>query len=546
MSQSGDEIYMRNKSFSRGFSRGFLRGSLRGFWKRPQAVLCSVALASALGGVGFASATHLEHLHALALKLASPEEGPSQTGFAPVVKKVLPAVVNISSSKIAKVPTEFEQIPQLPDDPLFRQFFGNNFDGQGDGQDGNGQFGNRQFGNRQFRGQGQIPEQRETGVGSGVILTPDGYIVTNNHVVDGASTVTVTLSDKREFKAKVIGTDAKSDIAVIKIDAGSLPCITVADSSKVQVGDYALAVGDPFGVGQTVTMGIVSATGRSHLGIEDYENFIQTDAPINPGNSGGALVNDRGELIGINTAIIAHGSEGNQGIGFAIPANMARSVMEQIVDHGKVTRAYLGILPQDVTPDLAKQFGEKEARGALVADVSAGSPAEKSGLQRGDIILDVNGKPVTDSNDLRMTISMMAPDSDANLKVLRNGSDKDISVKLSTMPAELGAKNRSGDNSEEDGNGSASSALSGVSVENLDAQAANELGLSPNTKGVVVTKVDPSSEAAEAGLRRGDVIQEVNRQPVRNTAEFERAMHGSNGKPLLLVNRNGSTMFLTA
>jgi serine protease Do len=533
---------MRNESFLRGFSRGF--------WKRPQAVLCSLALASALGGVGYASATHLEHIHALALKLANPEEGPSQTGFAPVVKKVLPAVVNISSSKIAKVPTEFQQTPQLPDDQLFRQFFGNNFDNQfGEGPDngqgnGNGQFGNR--GNRQFRGQRQVPEQRETGVGSGVILTQDGYIVTNNHVVDGASSVTVTLSDKREFKAKVIGTDAKSDIAVIKIDAGSLPCITVADSSKVQVGDYALAVGDPFGVGQTVTMGIVSATGRSHLGIEDYENFIQTDAPINPGNSGGALVNDRGELIGINTAIIAHGSEGNQGIGFAIPANMARSVMEQIVDHGKVTRAYLGILPQDVTPDLAKQFGEKEARGALVAEVTASSPAEKSGLQRGDIVLDVNGKPVTDSNDLRMTISMMAPDSDADLKVLRNGSDKDISVKLSAMPAELGAKNNSGDNSEENGNGSASSALSGVSVENLDAQAANELGLSPNTKGVVVTKVDPSSEAAEAGLRRGDVIQEANRQPVTNTAEFERAMHSSNDKPLLLVNRNGSTMYLTA
>jgi len=535
---------MRNQNFSRGF------------WKRPQAVLCSLALASALGGVGYASATHIEHIHALALRLANPDEGPSQTGFAPVVRKVLPAVVNISSSKIAKVPTEFRQMPQLPDDQLFRQFFGNGFENQfGEGPDngqgndqgsGNGQFRSPQFRNRQFRGQPQIPEQRETGVGSGVIMTQDGYIVTNNHVVDGASSVTVTLSDKREFKAKVVGTDAKSDIAVIKIDASSLPCITVADSSKVQVGDYALAVGDPFGVGQTVTMGIVSATGRSHLGIEDYEDFIQTDAPINPGNSGGALVNDRGELIGINTAIIAHGSEGNQGIGFAIPANMARNVMEQIVDHGKVTRAYLGILPQDVTPDLAKQFGEKEARGALVADVSAGSPAEKGGLERGDIILDVNGKPVTDSNDLRMTISMMAPDSDANLKVLRSGSDKDISVKLSTMPAELGAKNNSGDDSEENGNGSASSALSGVAIQNLDAQAANQLGLLPNTKGVVVTKVDPSSDAAEAGLRQGDVIQEVNRQPVRNTAEFERAMHSSNGKPLLLVNRNGSTMYLTA
>jgi Do/DeqQ family serine protease len=488
------------------------------FWKRPKAVVCSLALVAALGGVGYASATHLEHLHdALALKMASPDEGYSQTGFAPVVKKVLPTVVNIASSKVSKVPTEF--FGQLPDDPMFRQFFGDDS-------------------NRRFRTPRQAPEQREKGLGSGVVMTQDGYIVTNNHVVEGATDVTVTLADKREFKAKVIGTDPKSDIAVIKIDATNLSPITIADSSKVQVGDYALAVGDPFGVGQTVTMGIVSATGRSHLGIEAYEDFIQTDAPINPGNSGGALINDRGELIGINTAIIAHGSEGNQGIGFAIPANMARNVMQQIVEHGKVTRAYLGIVPQDVTPDIAKQFGEKEARGALVADVSAGSPAQKSGLERGDIILDVNGKPVADSNELRMTISMMAPDSDAKLKVLRNGSEREIAVKLDTMPTEQASK------SEDKSDGSANSALSGVSVDNLDAQSANDLGLAPNTKGVVVTNVDPSSEAAEAGLRRGDVIQEVNRQPVKNTSDFERAMHSSKDKALLLVDRNGSTMYL--
>ncbi len=491
------------------------------FWKRPKAAVCSLTLVAALGGVGYASATHLEHLHdALALKMASPDEGYSQTGFAPVVKKVLPTVVNISSSKVSKVPTEF--FGQLPDDPMFRQFFGDDS-------------------NRRFRTPRQAPEQREKGLGSGVVMTQDGYIVTNNHVVDGATDVTVTLADKREFKAKVIGTDPKSDIAVIKIDATNLSPITIADSSKVQVGDYALAVGDPFGVGQTVTMGIVSATGRSHLGIEAYEDFIQTDAPINPGNSGGALVNDRGELIGINTAIIAHGSEGNQGIGFAIPANMARNVMQQIVEHGKVTRAYLGIVPQDVTPDIAKQFGEKEARGALVADVSAGSPAQKSGLERGDIILDVNGKPVADSNELRMTISMMAPDSDAKLKVLRNGSEREIAVKLGPMPTEEASAK-----SEDKSDGSASSALSGVSVDNLDAQSASDLGLSPNTKGVVVTNVDPSSEAAEAGLRRGDVIQEVNRQPIKNMSDFERAMRTSKDKHLLLVNRNGSTMFLTA
>jgi serine protease Do len=489
------------------------------FWKRPQVVIASLLLASALGGVGYASAARFEQLHAsLALKMANPSEGSDQMGFAPVVKKVLPAVVNIASSKISKVPAGFEQVP---DDP-FRQFFGN----------GSG---------RRFNGPSQAPEQREQGLGSGVVMTPDGYILTNNHVVDGATDVTVTLSDKRELKAQVIGTDAKSDIAVVKIDATNLPTITVADSSKVQVGDYALAIGDPFGVGQTVTMGIVSATGRSNLGIEAYEDFIQTDAPINPGNSGGALVNDRGELVGINTAIISHGSEGSQGIGFAIPANMACDVMQQIVQNGKVTRAYLGVLTQDLTPEVAKAFGEKTPNGALVANVSADSPAQKSGLERGDIIVDVSGKPVADSNALRMTISMMSPGSNVNLKLLRNGSERDVTATLGTMPTEQAAAKP-----EDNGNRSGSSALSGVSVENLNAESASDLGVSPNTKGVVVTNVDPASEAAEAGLRRGDIIQEVNRHPVRNTSEFEQALHSSKDKPLLLVNRDGSTMYLAA
>ncbi len=487
------------------------------FWKRPQAVLLAAALALGVAGVGFATASRIESLHsALALKMANPDEGPSRTGFAPVVKKVLPAVVNVSSSKVSKIPAQF--FGEMPDDPLFQKFFGNGS-------------------NRQFRVPRQAPEQREQGVGSGIIMTPNGYILTNNHVVEGATDVTVTLSDKRDFKAKVVGTDPKSDIAVLKIDAANLPCITVGDSSKVQVGDYALAVGDPFGVGQTVTMGIVSATGRTHLGIEDYENFIQTDAPINPGNSGGALVNDRGELIGVNTAIIAHGSEGNQGIGFAIPANMASEVMQQIVKNGKVTRAYLGIVPQDVTPSMAKAFGEKEARGALVGDVSADSPASQSGLEKGDIILDVNGKPVEDANDLRMKISMMSPDAAVNLKVFRNGAEREVAVKLGELPTTEAAVQRQGDNPH-------SSALAGVSVGDLDAGSAHDLGFPPDTQGVVVTSVSPSSEAAQAGLRRGDVIQEVNRRPVKNTSEFERAVRGSKEQPLLLVNRNGSTMYL--
>ncbi len=485
------------------------------FWRRSQAVVLAVALASGLGVVGFA-AGHIGGANPPAiLKLANPDEGPSRTGFAPVVKKVLPAVVNISSTKISKIPTQFEG-NGVPDDPLFRQFFGNS--------------------NPQFSVPREAPQQREEGLGSGVIMTPNGYIVTNNHVVDGATSVRVTLSDKREFAAKVIATDPKSDIAVVKIDASNLPCITVGDSSKIQVGDYALAVGDPFGVGKTVTMGIVSATGRSHLGIEDYEDFIQTDAPINPGNSGGALVNDRGELIGINTAIIAHGSSGNQGIGFAIPVNMVRNVMDQLIQHGKVTRAYLGIVPQDVTPAMAKAFGENEVNGALVGDVSPNSPAARSGLEKGDIILDVNGKPVADSNDLRMTISMMQPDASVNLRVFRNGGERNVNVQLGELPTTTASLNPQGEHK--------SSALSGVSVDNLDAQSAHDLGLPANTPGVVVTNVDPSSAAADAGLQRGDVIQQVNRKSVTNTSDFEQAIGSSKGSTLLLVNRNGSTLYL--
>ncbi|HTP34323.1 MAG TPA: DegQ family serine endoprotease [Candidatus Acidoferrales bacterium] len=485
----------------------------RDFWRRPKAIVAAAALVVGLGGVGLAAAEHLASQHpALALNVASQDEAPSRTGFAPVVKKALPSVVSISSSKVTKMPTGFQQ---MPDDPFFRQFFGRDF-------------------NRQFR---EAPEQREHALGSGVIMTSDGYIVTNNHVVDGATDVSVTLGDKREYKAKVVGTDPKSDIAVLKIDAAGLPAITIADSSKVQVGDYALAIGNPFGVGQTVTMGIVSATGRSHLGIEEYEDFIQTDAPINPGNSGGALVNDRGHLIGINTAIIAHGSEGNQGIGFAVPANMARNVMEQIVKNGKVTRAYLGIIPQDLTPAIARAFGDKEMRGALVGDVSADSPAQKAGLQKGDIILSVNGKPVADSNDLRMTISMMAPDSNVNLKVFRNGGEREMAVKLGELPTTQAAVERHNSDGSK-------SALSGVSVEDLDAQTARDLGIPANSPGVVVTNVSPASAAAEAGLRRGDVIQEVNRKPVKNTSDFERAMSASKEETLLLVNRKGSTLYL--
>src|ERR1700736_5842774 len=354
------------------------------FWDKPKAVVLGMILL--VGGAGFGVARASQalfsgHMHA-SMKFADPAEGPSKTGFAPVVKAVLPDVVNISTSKVVRA--EAQQLPEgMFNDPFFRQFFGN--DGQG-------------FNNRQ---QNQNPRsQREERLGSGVIVSPDGYILTNNYVIEGATDVKVTLSNKKQLQAKVIGADPKTDVAVLKIEGSGYPAITIGDSSKVQVGDYALAVGDPFGVGQTVTMGIVSAMNRGNLGIEDYEDFIQTDAPINPGNSGGALINDRGELIGINTAILSHGSGGNEGIGFAIPAKLAQGVMNQILDHGKVTRGYLGIVVQPISPAMAKALGQgDQAKGALVGDVSAKGPAQASGVERGDIILEVNGQPVGDANE---------------------------------------------------------------------------------------------------------------------------------------------------
>ena len=348
--------------------------------RKGLAVACALLIGGGLGAAhaAFESTAHIN------LKLADPNEAPSRITMAPAAKTAMPAVVKISASKLVK-PAAM-QVPEGMD-PMFRQFFGNG---------GGGNF--------------ESPRaHREGGLGSGVVVSADGYILTNNHVVDSATDVKVTLPDRREFKAKVIGTDPKTDIAVLKIDASNLPVITVGNSAKLQVGDAVLAIGNPYGVGQTVTMGIVSATGRANLGIEDYEDFIQTDASINPGNSGGALVNDRGELVGINTAILAGGSGGNQGIGFAVPVNLVRQVMNQIVTHGGVTRSYLGVTVQEVTPAIAKAIGLNAPNGALVSEVSPDSPAQKAGIKQGDVITEINGTPIVESNQLRMTVSMMNP-----------------------------------------------------------------------------------------------------------------------------------------
>jgi len=383
-------------------------------------------------------------------------------------------------------------------------------------------------------------DRREHALGSGVIISPEGYILTNNHVIDKATEVTVTLADKREFKARVVGTDSHTDIAVLKIDGSNFPTVTLGDSTKVEVGDIVLAVGDPFGVGQTVTSGIVSATGRGGLGIEEVEDFIQTDAPINPGNSGGALVDDEGHLIGINTAILAGNSGGNQGIGFAVPISIARHDLDQILKNGHVDRGYLGILPQDVTPAMAKAF-HTNVTGALVGDVTKDSPASRAGLQQGDIILTVNGETINDANQLRLKIGTLDPSSRVELKVLRDGKPMQIAVQLASFPTteERASVGKGSGNSTE-------AVLDGVSVSNITRDVANELKLDANTKGVVVENVGQASAAAEAGLKEGDVIQQVNHRAVSNVGDFNMAVKAAakDSPILLLVNRQGQTMFM--
>jgi serine protease Do len=328
---------------------------------------------------------------------------------------------------------------------------------------------------------------------------------------------------------------SKTDIALLKVEGTNLPTLSFADSSQVQVGDIALAIGNPFGIGKTVTMGIISATGRGNLGIEDYEDFIQTDAAINPGNSGGALINTRGELIGINTAILSRAG-GNQGVGFAVPGNMARAVMNQLSKGGKVVRGYIGTSIQDVTPEVAKAFGLSEARGALIGDVTTGGPAAKAGIVKGDVITALNGQPVVDNRELRLKISQMAPGTPVKLKLFRDGKERETTVTLGELPAEKQAAEV--EQSQE-------SSMEGISVEGLTPQIARQLELPASINGVLVSGVQEGSAAADAGLRRGDVIQEVNRKPVGSVAEFRQAlkMAGKNSV-LLLVNRGGQTSFV--
>lgn len=445
--------------------------------------------------------------------------GSFANGFAAVLKPALPAVVNIHTSKIVK-PKGNQMMPFF-NDPFFRQFFGD-------------------------QGQMQPRPEREQSLGSGVIVTSDGTIITNNHVIDGATDIKVDLADKRDFTAKLVGTDRDDDIAVLKINATGLPTLPIGDSAKLQVGDVVLAIGDPFGIGETATMGIVSATGRGLNGqIERYEDFIQTDAAINPGNSGGAMIDLHGNLVGINTAILSGESGGNQGIGFAIPIDMARNVMNQIVEHGKVIRGFLGLLPQDVTPELAKEFGLSEPTGALVGSVEPGKPAAQAGLKRGDIVLKVNGQTVSSANDLRLKISQTAPGTSVDLTIWRDNKTQDVKVTLTqTEPEETQNNN--------EGEGAGSGAMQGVQVQNLTPDMDQELEVPAGTRGVVITSIDQASPAAATQLQRGMVIQEINHKPVNNVQEYKEALGAAGDHAVLVLamipnslspNANGLTQY---
>jgi len=439
-------------------------------------------------------------------------------GFADIVKAVRPAVVNITSTKVMTN----RRSPKSPN--------------QGPDWFGPGPRG------RDFPGIPRAPRQPRSpfgqGMGSGVIVSPDGYVVTNSHVIDGADKVMVTLLDKREFEGRIVGTDPQTDLAVIKIDGENLPYVPWGDSSKLEVGEYVLAIGNPFGLNSTVTQGIVSALGRGGMGITKYEDFIQTDAAINPGNSGGALVNMRGELVGINTAILSR-TGGNQGVGFAIPASMGQHVYNSVVKTGRVSRGFLGVGIQEVTEDLATSLSLPNPSGALVTNVQNHSPAERAGIERGDTIVSFQRQDVSDPRSLQRAVTRTAVGSEVELQVIRNGETLTLQTTLIEHPDTR--KVASVDRPSE------STKLAGLTVEDISPQMARRLQLNPETKGVVVTAVQPGSSADNAGLRQGDVISEVDKHAVHSVREYHNIVSNLDEErpALLLVHRQGIPIFMT-
>ena len=439
----------------------------------------------------------------------------SAKAFSSVVKKAGPAVVHVGVEKESSANPMGQFPSDLFNDPFFERFFGPQF--------------------RHPRTNPNNPKQdkrtfKQQAAGSGFIIASDGYILTNNHVVVDASKITVRLADQREFQAKVVGTDPQSDVAIIKIDGKDLPVLPLGNSDKLEVGEWVIAIGSPFELSQTVTVGVVSAIGRNRMGITDYENFIQTDAAINPGNSGGPLLNIRGEAVGMNTAIFSR-SGGYMGIGFAIPINMTKSIEQQLRKSGKVTRGWLGILIQDINEELAKSFGGKVGGGALISEVTEGSPAQKSGLLQGDIVTAINGEPVSNVADLRNKIAMTPPNTELKLRILRDGQEKEVVASVGEQPADMASMAKKM-------TGSTLSEL-GLSLQDLTKEVAEQFGYSKD-QGVLIADVEADSPAAELGLQAGMLIEEVNRTRVRTLKELQQALKKStNPKQVLLRVRSG-------
>jgi serine protease Do len=481
---------------------------------RARLLIGLAMIAGLIGALSMGSLSTLPTSHAASVApvdLVRPVSAPPAQGFTEVAKAVTPAVVNITISRVE----ERGDAAMRPDRDRMEEFF---------------------RGPNEFRGP---REPRGMGMGSGVIISPDGYIITNNHVVDGAKEATVTLPDKREFKGKVVGTDPKTDLALVKVEGKDLPFVRWGDSGNLQVGEYVLAVGNPFGLNSTVTSGIVSALGRGGMGITQYEDFIQTDAAINPGNSGGALVNTQGELVGINTAIVSQ-TGGYQGVGFAVPSTMAKPVIESLQKTGKVVRGHLGIGIQELTPELAKSFGVNTQKGILVNDVRDDSPAAQAGLKQGDVILKYQGVPVDSPRALQRAVTQTPIGTKVEITVLRDGREQTVSATIGEMPETKIAKAGSGP-------GDAEHPLAGVSVRNVTPAEARELGLKGKGHGVLVIGVEPDSKAERAGLSEGDLIAEINRHPIKSVQDFEQVTSGlkkdQNG--LLLVYRRGNALFLS-
>ncbi|MBF0317266.1 MAG: DegQ family serine endoprotease [Nitrospirae bacterium] len=432
--------------------------------------------------------------------------------LAEVTEVARPAVVNISTLKT--VDMKDNPMGRFFEDPFFRRFFGD-------------------------ESPFHSPKKHESkALGSGVIVRDDGYILTNSHVVKDVDEIKVILHNKTEYKGKVIGTDSKSDLAVIKIDAKDLPTIKIGDSGKLKPGEIIIAIGNPFGLNQTVTMGIVSAVGRSDVGIADYEDFIQIDAAINPGNSGGALVSINGELVGINTAIFST-SGGYQGIGFAIPTNMAKTVMDSLMKKGKVVRGWLGVNIQPLTPELSKSFGISEKTGVLIADVVDGGPADKAGIKRGDIIVMLNGKESTSTRQLRNMVSSIDPETTVDVKIIREAKELVLSVKVGELPDDKTAAMLPSAKESE-------TKMRGIGVQNLTPAMRERFNIPAKVTGVIVTGVEEEGPAASV-LRPGDIIGEVNRKRVGNVTDYETAISGikKDDDVLVLVYRSGSFIYVT-